>query len=139
MNAHFLNHVVLCSLAPQASPWGTMDGGAANNLATPAMSNGQAGSNPVSAQVPTSQPAMSSWGLNSNGVSPGDSSSLHPMQQWLPSSGRSQNGAREMAGAWQQWPAHGAELAMAADNKVKPALKALQVCTLLLTPRGIVS
>ena len=126
MSVQILSCIVLCSLAPQASPWGTMDGGAAGNLPTPAMSGGQAGSNPGSAQVPTSQPAMTSWGLNSNGVSPGDSSSLHPMQQWMPSNGRShsgsQNGAREMAGAWQQWPAHGGELAMAAEQKVTPAL-----------------
>ena len=100
-----------------------MDGGAAGTGATPALSGGQAGSNPVGAQVPTSQPSLASWG-----ISPGDSSSLHAQQQWMPNSGR-HNGnpmaAHEMAGAWQQWPAHGGELAMAANNKVTPSLPVL--------------
>ena len=111
---------VLCSLAPQASPWGTIDGGAAGTLATPTLSGGQPGSNPVAAQVPTSQASLASWG-----ISPGDSSSHHAQQQWMPNSGRhigNQMVAHEMAGAWQQWPAHGGELAMAAANKVAPTL-----------------
>ena len=109
--------MVPCSLAPQASPWGAMDGAAAGALGAPTLSGGQAGSNPVSALVNTSQPSLSNWGISSSGISPGDSSSHHA-QQWMPSSGR--NGAREMAGAWQQWPAHSGELALAADNKVAP-------------------
>lgn len=114
-----------CSLAPQASPWGTMDGAAAGNMAAPAMGNGQAGSNLNPAQMPTSQPCAASWGMNNSGMGLGDIGSFQgQQQQWMANNGRShsaiQNGAREMPGTWHQWPAHSGELARTADNKVLP-------------------
>ena len=124
---------VLCSLAPQASPWGTIDGGAAGTLAHAHLERRAAGAaNPVAAQVPTSQASLASWG-----ISPGDSSSHHAQQQWMPNSGR------HMATRWSlmRWPAHGSSglLTAASWRWLQPQgsayLESLN-CSVLCPPHG---
>lgn len=104
-----------CSLAPQASPWGAMDGAAAGNMSAPGLSNsGQPGSNANSVAVPSSQPSPASWGITGNvGASMGQGHQAQ--QQWV-----SQNSGRDLSGAsmWPQWPTHSSELAMTADKQV---------------------
>lgn len=114
-----------CSLAPQASPWGTMDGGAGGNLPAPSLGSGQACSNDNSVPLPTSQPSPSSWGIgNGNNLGLGDNNGLQAQQQWIPNLSRGNGGVREASAAssmWPAWPTHSNELAMTADNKVRPS------------------
>jgi hypothetical protein len=89
----------------------------------PSLGSGQACSNDNSVPLPTSQPAPSSWGIgNGSNLSLGDQG-LQAQQQWIPNLSRGIGGVREVSAAsmWPAWPAHSNELAMTADNKVKPS------------------
>ena len=105
-----------------------MDGGAGGNLPAPSLGSGQACSNDNSVPLSTSQPSPSSWGIgNGNNLGLGDNNGLQAHQQWIPnlSRGNGNGGVREASAAssmWPAWPTHSNELAMTADNKVRPRI-----------------